>query len=93
MLTNITPEEAQLIQRLRKAKSEAEASKIIETTFNEIAHQANQEEYLNSFATKMNQQLGSINPLYIEDADEWNMIQASKVLFYRIGCKYSAVVH
>ncbi len=93
MLTSLTPEEALLIQRLRKAKSEAEASKIIESTFNEIAHQTNQEDYLNSFAAKMNQQLGAINPLYIEDAEEWNMIQAAKVMFYRIGCKYSAVIH
>ena len=93
MLSTITPQEELLITRIRNTRSEAEANKIIEQSFSEIARQSGQEELLSSYCTKMNRQLGMINPMYIDDAEEWNIIQASKVFFYRIGSRYHSGSH
>jgi hypothetical protein len=89
MFKDITLSEEVLIDQLRHAKTEKEINKIIESTIvlleKEIAEPAN----VLSFTQKMRQKLSSINPFYIDDATEWNNIQTSKVLFYRIGCKLS----
>jgi hypothetical protein len=91
MLKDITLSEEVLIDQLRHAKTEKEINKIIESTIGlmeqEIAEPAN----VLSFTQKMRQKLSSINPFYIDDATEWNNIQTSKVLFYRVGCRFTAI--
>ncbi len=91
MLNHITLSEEVLIDQLRHAKTEKEISKIIESSIvlleKEIVEPAN----VLSFTQKMRQKLSSINPFYIDDATEWNNIQTSKVLFYRVGCRFTSM--
>lgn len=90
MLSAESPFQQSLIEQLQQAKSEIEVSTIIESCFSEIAEKIESTEKLGSFAMEMNQRLNSMNPLLVEDPERWNIIQASKVHFYRMSCKYGS---
>ncbi len=92
MLNHITLSEEVLIDQLRQAKTEKEINKIIESSIYQLEQTVAEPAYLVSFTQKMRQQLSSINPFYIEDPTEWNNIQISKVMFYRIGCRFTACI-
>jgi hypothetical protein len=91
MLKDITLSEEVLIDQLRQAKTEKEINKIIESSINQLEQIVAEPAFVLSFTQKMRQKLSSINPFYIEDPTEWNNIQISKVLFYRIACRFSAM--
>ncbi|HJV19898.1 MAG TPA: hypothetical protein VJ552_08495 [Sediminibacterium sp.] len=90
MLSAESPFRQSLIERLQQAKSELEVNSIIESGFSEIAGKIESTETLVRFAMEMNQRLNSMNPLLVEDPERWNIIQASKVQFYRMSCKYGS---
>lgn len=90
MLSAESPFQQSLIEQLQQARSETEVSTIIESCFSEIAEKIESTEKLGSFAMEMNQRLNSMNPLLVEDPERWNIIQASKVHFYRMSCKYGS---
>ena len=91
MLTAESPFQQSLIEQLQQATSETEVNKIIETSFSELAQKMESTEKIGVFAMEMNQRLNSMNPLLVEDPEKWNMIQACKVQFYRMSCKYGPV--
>ena len=91
MLNHITLSEEVLIDQLRHAKTEKEINKIIESSIYQLEQAVSEPEYVVSFTQKMRQKLSSINPFYIEDPTEWNNIQTSKVLFYRIACRFTTM--
>ncbi len=90
MLKDITLSEEVLIDQLRQAKTEKEINKIIESSIVQIEKEIAEPSFVVGFTQKMRQRLSSINPFYIDDATEWNNIQTSKVLFYRVGCRFTA---
>jgi hypothetical protein len=93
MLSAKTPFEQSLMNQLQHVASESEASNVIEAFFREQAQKPNQSVDLNSFAVKMKARLEAINPLLVEDAEKWNIIQAAKVIFHRMSCKYTSQVY
>ncbi len=90
MLKDINLSEEVLIDQLRQAKTEKEINKIIESSIVQIEKEIAEPSFVVGFTQKMRQRLSSINPFYIDDATEWNNIQTSKVLFYRVGCRFAA---
>lgn len=88
MLTAESPFRKTLIEQLQKATSENEVVHILENSFSELELKVESAEKIGAFAMEMNQRLNSMNPLLVEDPEQWNMIQSCKVQFYRMGCKY-----
>ncbi|MDD2792201.1 MAG: hypothetical protein PHD73_03415 [Sediminibacterium sp.] len=88
MLTAESPFRKTLIEQLQQASSESEVVHILENSFSELAQKVESTEKIEAFAMEMNQRLNSMNPLLVEDAERWNIIQSCKVQFYRMSCKY-----
>lgn len=80
-------EEMQLIEQIRHAQNEKEAYSLIESTLCWLASNQSFDD-IQLHVRKMYRSLGAVNPLLVEDPEEWNIIQASKVHYYRVGTQY-----
>jgi hypothetical protein len=80
-------EEMHLIEQIRNAQNETEAYKLIESTLRWLSTNQSSDA-VQLHVKKMYQSLSSVNPLLVEDPEEWNIIQASKVHYYRVGTRY-----
>lgn len=83
----LAAEEMHLINQIRHAHTETEAYSLIETQIRSLTSQLSPER-IQLHVRKMYETLSDVNPLFVEDPEEWNIIQASKVYYYRIGTKY-----
>ncbi len=83
----LAAEETHLIDQIRHARNEREALSLIESALRKLA--SNQSfDAMQVHVRKMYQNLSAVNPLLVEDPQEWNIIQASKVHYYRVGAEY-----
>ena len=73
-----------LIHQLRTAHSADELVHLLKDTYHQVS-EVSDETGWNQLSNSLLQQLNSINPLYIDDAREWNMIKLSRVFIYRIS--------
>jgi hypothetical protein len=80
-------DEMHLIEKIRHAHNEAEAFLLIESSLHSLLS-SQSPEMIQIHVRKMYQCLSSVNPLLVEDPEEWNIIQASKVHYYRMGNRY-----
>lgn len=76
--------EASLLQQMRHAHTEQDLANLLEDTYREVSTISDESGWV-SLSNSLLQQLNSINPLYIDDAQEWNMIKLARVLIYRIS--------
>jgi hypothetical protein len=84
-------EEIHLIEQIRHAQNETEAYTLIESTLRWLATNQSSDA-IQLHVKKMYQSLSSLNPLLVEDPQEWNIIQASKVHYYRVGTRYQVQI-
>lgn len=80
-------DELHLIDQIRHAHNETEAYLLIESSLHSLLS-SQSPEMIQLHVKKMYQSLSAVNPLLVEDPEEWNIIQASKVHYYRIGNRY-----
>ncbi|MEI8111698.1 MAG: hypothetical protein WCH59_11960 [Chitinophagia bacterium] len=73
-----------LLQQMRSAHSEQELAHLLTDTYHQVTETTSYDNW-NQLADSLTTQLNSINPLFIEDAREWNMIKLARVLIYRIS--------
>jgi len=73
-----------LLQRMRSAHSEQELAHLLEDTYHQVTETSSDDSWYD-LANSLTHQLNSINPLFIEDAREWNMIKLARVFIYRIS--------
>lgn len=73
-----------LLQQMRSAHSEKELAHLLEDTYHQVTETASDDNW-NELASSLTNQLNSINPLFIEDPREWNMIKLARVFIHRIS--------
>ncbi len=76
--------EASLLQQMRHAHTEQELANLLEVTYHQVSDVSDESGW-NKLSNSLLQQLNSINPLYIDDAQEWNMIKLARVFIHRIS--------
>ena len=76
--------EASLLQQMRQAHTEQELVNLLEVTYQKVSTVSDESGW-DTLSNSLLQQLNSINPLYIDDAREWNMIKLARVFIHRIS--------
>ena len=76
--------EASLLEQLRHAHTEQELANLLEVTYRKVSTVSDESGW-DTLSSSLLQQLNAINPLYIDDAQEWNMIKLARVFIYRIS--------
>jgi hypothetical protein len=76
--------EASLLEQMRHAHSEQELANLLEVTYRKVS-KVSDESGWDTLSNSLLRQLNAINPLYIDDAREWNMIKLARVFIYRIS--------
>ena len=84
MNAHVVLSEASLLQQMRHAHTEQELANLLEVTYHQVSDVSDESGW-NKLSNSLLQQLNSINPLYIDDAQEWNMIKLARVFIHRIS--------
>jgi hypothetical protein len=74
--------ETTLLAQIRRVRSENELSHLIENSYKQVAGYSGESQW-NLFSSSLIRQINSINPLYIEDPAEWDILRRARVLIYR----------
>jgi hypothetical protein len=73
--------ETQLVEKIRQIRSEAELNHLIEETQHRFSDASIDGWY--SFSSAVIRLINAVNPLYIEDPAEWDMLKRARVLIHR----------
>ena len=73
--------ETQLVEKIRQIRSEAELNHLIEETQHRLSDASIDGWY--SFSSAVIRLINAVNPLYIEDPAEWDMLKRARVLIHR----------
>ena len=84
MNSPVAVSEQVLLQQMRNAHSVQELAHLLEDTYHQVTETSSDDSW-NALANSLTNQLNSINPLFIEDPREWNMIKLARVFIYRIS--------
>ena len=84
MNASVVLSEASLLQKMRHAHTEQELANLLEVTYQQVSTVSDESGW-NTLSNSLLQQLNAINPLYIDDAREWNMIKLARVFIHRIS--------
>ncbi len=74
--------ESVLLAQIRRTRSENELSHLIENSYRQVAGNSGEGQW-NQFSSSLIRQINSINPLYIEDPAEWDILRKARVLIHR----------
>lgn len=74
--------ETALLDKIRQTRSEAELNQLIEQAHQQVA-ESTSGDYWRSFSSSLVRLINSVNPLYIEDPAEWDILRRARVLLYR----------
>jgi len=74
--------ETTLLAQIRRVRSENELSHLIENSYKQVAGNSGESQW-NLFSSSLIRQINSINPMYIEDPAEWDILRKARVLIYR----------
>ena len=78
--------EDSLLQQMRHAHTEQELANLLEVTYQKVSNVSDESGW-DKLSNSLLRQLNSINPLYIDDPKEWDMIRLARVLIYRISSR------
>jgi|GEM_PF-841747 len=78
--------EDSLLQQMRHAHSEQELANLLEVTYQKVSNVSDESGW-DKLSNSLLRQLNSINPLYIDDPKEWDMIRLARVFIYRISAR------
>ncbi|MBU3743883.1 MAG: hypothetical protein FGM61_04950 [Sediminibacterium sp.] len=84
MISPVAISEQVLLQQMRTAHSEQELAHLLEDTYHQVTETTSDDNW-NELANSLTNQLNAINPLFIEDPQEWNMIKLARVFIHRIS--------
>jgi hypothetical protein len=73
--------ETQLLDKIRQIRSEEELTQLIEDAHNQLTDSG--KDAWVSFCSDVIKSINSVNPLYIEDPDEWDILKRARVLIHR----------
>lgn len=82
-MTNLSSLTSQFLENIRVVKNEHEVSRIINSTISELRLTGFTEEELRQLVDFAHSQLNSIDPVSVNDSQEWNMILHAKVELFR----------
>ena len=73
--------ETLLVEKIRRIRSEEELNHLIDEAHHQIADAS--VDGWNSFCSAVIRLINAVNPLYIEDPAEWDMLKRARVLIHR----------
>jgi hypothetical protein len=82
---NVLSEDS-LLQQMRHAHTEQELANLLEVTYQKVSNVSDESGW-DKLSNSLLRQLNSINPLYIDDPKEWDMIRLARVFIYRISSR------
>lgn len=74
--------ESALLEKIRQTRSETELAHLIESSYQQLSD-SNPPDRWNQFSALVVQKINAINPLFIEDPIEWDILRRARVLIYR----------
>lgn len=74
--------ESALLDQIRQTRSASELAQLIESSYQQLSD-SNPPEKWNQFSALVVQKINAINPLFIEDPTEWEILRRARVLIHR----------